>query len=385
MKAGVSHQLRVGCALAKSREINDFHHAHDAYLACQVGRFVQYRHSAVYSEPVKMAAVVKQFIKKQAEDYRRTRELPGSAGFIASSFMTPGFDVETGEVFRDAWDAGAEIDRIRRCFDYKDCFISRMPEETHGAFWDATIYSPRAAGKTLNLPLKKGLDPRKYGSYSREQFAYFFVYEAVKPKKKQRVLEFAPVPVRVASALASDPDALEDYARGLAEAEGLEFCCIRRRKVYKYQQIIVGDSQLYVTGKKEVRNARQFAFSQEETELICRIERGEGCSENELLGMLRSLQAKYARFAPRLGQMMQVADLMPSFVEAGEVERRQVLLSLVSIAAAHTNMIDLSAMGGSKCAGCMRVSFSKELTAGTVCFVDSSVTGMFERRETIGL
>ncbi len=385
VKAGVSHQLRVGCALAKSREINDFHHAHDAYLACQVGRFVQYRHSAVYSEPVKMAAVVKQFIKKQAEDYRRTRELPGSAGFIASSFMTPGFDVETGEVFRDAWDAGAEIDRIRRCFDYKDCFISRMPEETHGAFWDATIYSPRAAGKTLNLPLKKGLDPRKYGSYSREQFAYFFVYEAVKPKKKQRVLEFAPVPVRVASALASDPDALEDYARGLAEAEGLEFCCIRRRKVYKYQQIIVGDSQLYVTGKKEVRNARQFAFSQEETELICRIERGEGCSENELLGMLRSLQAKYARFAPRLGQMMQVADLMPSFVEAGEVERRQVLLSLVSIAAAHTNMIDLSAMGGSKCAGCMRVSFSKELTAGTVCFVDSSVTGMFERRETIGL
>ena len=90
MKAGVSHQLRAGCALAKSREINDFHHAHDAYLACQVGRFVQYRHSAVYSEPVKMAAVVKQFIKKQAEDYRRTRELPGSAGFIASSFMTPG-------------------------------------------------------------------------------------------------------------------------------------------------------------------------------------------------------------------------------------------------------------------------------------------------------
>ena len=64
------------------------------------------RHSAVYSEPVKIAAVVKQFIKKQAEDYRRTRELPGSAGFIASSFMTPGFDVETGEVFRDAWDAG---------------------------------------------------------------------------------------------------------------------------------------------------------------------------------------------------------------------------------------------------------------------------------------
>ena len=136
VKAGISHQLREQCELAKSREINDFHHAHDAYLACQVGRFIQYRHSAVYDEPVKMAAVVRRFIRKQADDYRRTREMPGSAGFIVSSFLTPGFDVETGEVFRDAWDADFEVDRIKRCFDYRDCFISRMPEETRGAFWN---------------------------------------------------------------------------------------------------------------------------------------------------------------------------------------------------------------------------------------------------------
>ena len=385
VKAGVSHQLRVGCALAKSREINDFHHAHDAYLACQVGRFVQYRHSAVYSEPVKMAAVVKQFIKKQAEDYRRTRVPPGSAGFIVSSFMTPGFDVKTGEVFRDAWDAGAEIDRIRRCFDYKDCFISRMPEETHGAFWDATIYSPRAAGKTLSLPLKKGLDPRKYGSYSREQFAYFFVYEAVKPKKKQRVLEFAPVPVRVASALANDPDALEDYARELAEAEGLVFERIRRRKVYKYQQIIVGDSRLYVTGREEVRNARQLAFSQDETKLICRIEQGEECEEGELLDLFRSMQRKYLACAPRLARLMKVAEMEEGFIAATASGKREVLLSLTSIAAAHRNSIDLKPIGRKGSSGQMKITFSKELSTNGILFVDSSVTGMFERRCRLGL
>ena len=385
VKAGVSHQLREQCRLAKSREINDFHHAHDAYLACQVGRFIRYRHSAVYSEPVKMAAVVRQFIKKQADDYRRTREMPGSAGFIVSSFLTPGFDVETGEVFRDAWNAEFEIDRIKRCFDYKDCFISRMPEETHGAFWDATIYSPKMAGKTLNLPLKKGLDPQKYGSYSREQFAYFFVYEATKPKKNQRVLEFAPVPVRVASALASDPQALDNYARELAEGAGLVFERIRRRKVYKYQQIIIGDSRLYITGKKEVRNAQQFAFSQDETELIWRIEKSKDCSLDELLGLLRSLQGKYAHYASRLGQQMKVAEMEDAFAKASDADQRRALLSLVSIAAAHTNMIDLSSVGGSKYSGCMNASFSKELSAGKICFVDSSVTGMFERRETVGL
>ncbi len=384
VKAGVSHQLRTECGLVKSREVNDFHHAHDAYLACQIGRFVLCHHEDVYLAPVKMAATVRRFIQRQGEEYRKTREMPGSAGFIVSSFMMPDFDPETGEMPLEGWDAYAEIERIKRCLDYKDCFISRMPEETGGAFWDATIYSPKA-GKNLALPLKKGLDPNKYGSYSREQFAYFFVYEAVKPKGKRRVLEFAPVPVRVASVLARDPQALELYAREITEAKGLEFVCIRRRKVLKYQQIMVGDSRLYITGKKEVRNARQFAFSQIETELIRRIERGEDCSENELCDLLRSLQDKYERFAPRLARQMKVAGLEDAFRGASMGDKRQAVLSLVSIAAAHVNMIDLSALGGSKCSGCMGISYAKELSSDGVSFIDTSVTGMFERRYTIGL
>lgn len=385
VKAGVSHQLRVELELAKSREINDYHHAHDAYLACQVGRFIRYRHSDVYDEPLKMAAVVRRFIKKQADVFRKTHEMPGSAGFIVSSFLTSGVDMDTGEILRDEWIADAEVERIRRCLGYKDCFISRMPEETHGAFWDATIYSPKATGKTMSLPLKKGLDPQKYGSYSREQFAYFFIYEAVKPKKNQRVIEFASVPLRVASALSSNPEALEDYARELAEQAGLVFACIRKRKVYKYQQIVIGDSRLYITGKKEVRNARQFAFTQDETELVERIERGGTCSDEEMLDLLKSLQEKYVRFAPRLAQQMKVLELEESFAKANLPDRYRILVSLISIAAAHTNMIDLSSVGGSKYSGCMSVSFSKELSSEGIVFVDSSVTGMFERRYRIGL
>ncbi len=385
VKAGVSHQLRVELGLAKSREINDFHHAHDAYLACHVGRFVEYRHPDIYDAPLKMAGVVKKFIKMQADSFRKTRKMPGSAGFIVSSFLTSGVDMETGEVLRDEWIADVEAERIARCFDYKNAFISRMPEETHGAFWDETIYSPKTTGKTMGLPLKKGLDPLKYGSYSREQFAHFFIYEAMKPKGNQRVLKFAPVPVRVVSELASNPQALEDYARELARQKGLVFECIRKRKVFKYQQIIIGDSRLYVTGKKEVRNACQFAFARDETALIERLGRGGACSDREMLDVLHVLQEKYARFAPRLAQQMRVLELEDSFVKADPADRCAVLVSLVTIAAAHTNMIDLSSVGGSKYAGCMNVSFSKELSSDGIVFVDSSVTGMFERRYRIGL
>lgn len=40
IKSGLSHDIRMQYGLYKSREINDFHHAHDALLAITVGRYV---------------------------------------------------------------------------------------------------------------------------------------------------------------------------------------------------------------------------------------------------------------------------------------------------------------------------------------------------------
>lgn len=385
VKAGWSHQLRDECGFAKCREVNDFHHAHDAYIACQLGRFVQYRHADVFDNPLKMAAVVKRFIRNEADKFNRNRMMPGTSEFIVSSFISSGFDEETGEVFRDAWNATAEIERMRRCLNYKDCFISRMPEETSGAFWDETIYSPRDPKKKLSISLKKGLDPKRYGSYSREQFAYFFVYEATNAKGKL-VVEFAPVPVRVAAELRGNEGALDEYARGLSEEKGLIFGKLLKRKVYKYQQIMLGDDRLYITGLREVRNARQFAFTQEETDLVCRIEKGEDCSADELDSLFASLQEKYVRFAPRLGRQLKVASMEDAFAAASDADKISVILSLVSIAAAHTNMVDLSAVGGGKLAGCMQPSFAKEIMSNYgMVFIDQSVTGMFERRYKLGL
>ncbi len=386
VKAGWSHQLREECGFAKCRAINDFHHAHDAYIACQLGRFIQYRHADVFDNPLKMAGVVKRFIRSEADKFSKNRQMPGSSEFIVSSFMSSGFDEETGEVFRDAWDARAEKERMRRCLNYKDCFISRMPEETSGAFWDETIYSPKNPKKKLSIPLKKGLDPKKYGSYSREQFAYFFIYEA-KNAKGKTVVEFVPVPVRIAAELRGNPAALEDYARGLSEEKGQSFSRILKRKVYKYQQIMLGDDLLYITGIREVRNARQFAFTQEETELVCRLEKGEGCSAEELDELFSSLQEKFVRFAPRLGRQLKVSGMRDAFAAASMADKKSVILPLVSIAAAHTNMVDLSSIGGGTAVGCMQPSFAKEITSphSDFIFIDQSVTGMFERRYKLGL
>ena len=390
IRASLSHDLRIAKSYYKCREINDFHHAHDALLAAEMGRFLLKRHGAMYDNPIGYTHVVRDFVRSQGEERKQTGRMPGSAGFFVSSFLRSGFDKETGEVFKDDWDAEFECERIRKYLNYKQVFVSRMPEETSGAFWDATIFSPRNKKKSSMLAVKEGLDPEKYGRFSREQFAYFFIYE-FNNKKGKREYAFSPVPVRVASKIADEsdlqggPDALEEFAREEAHANGGEFIRVLRRKIYKYQQIEVGPDRFYITGKKEVRNARQFAFSQEETELVARLVSGEGAEPNNLMELFVLVRRKLMSLAPKLGSLLHIADADNLFIDLPELEKERVLLAVIAIAGARTNAIDLMALGGKSSAGTIKLTFPKLLAAETgITFIDQSVTGMFERRTTIG-
>ncbi|WP_165251976.1 type II CRISPR RNA-guided endonuclease Cas9 [Adlercreutzia sp. ZJ304] len=391
VKAGLSHELRERNGFVKCREINDFHHAHDALLTCQIGRFIKLRYPDMYEHPLKYQHVIRKFVKNESERVKRGHA-PFNSSFLISSFMKSGFDKDTGEILDkgDTWNADAELDRIRKYLNYKQCYVTRMPEETSGAFWDETIYSPHDSKKAnqLKLPLKKGLDPKKYGSYSREQFAYFFIYEAV--KKDKSVLELASVPVSVAASLKSDESALEEYARAICEESGTEFSRIIRSKVLKYQLMDVDGSRLYVTGKKEVRNAVAVAFSLEEVAIAKRIvdEREgkivESVTDEEVWQLFNRVKNSLMKYSPRLSDAVKISKWDEEFSKANLDDKKQVVMNLAAIAAGKVNMIDLSVVGGGKCVGCMRLAYSKVFSQSEVYLVDQSITGMFERRTRIG-
>lgn len=385
VKAALSSQLRDRAGFVKCREINDYHHAHDAMLACSVGRFIHLRHPGIYENPIGYSHVVRKFIRMQGEEAKARGRMPGSASYLIESFMRSGFSKETGEIFQDTWDAEFEIGRIRRFLDYKDCFISRMPEETSGAFWDATIYSPRNA-KGSGLRLKEGLDCGKYGMYSSEKFAYFYVYEG-RDRKGRSVYDLDSVPVRVASLINEDSRALENHARNVAESQGLDFVRIVREKVLKYQLIEVDGERLYLTGIKEVRNGVQIAFSQRETEIIKRMVEGEPVEDQEAILLFESVCERYGAIAGRLGRQIGVENLASAASSFAACNLIEALGKMIAIASAKVNMIDITCIGGVKCAGCMRLTYKKLLSSDNnkVFFIDQSVTGMFERRTKVGL
>ena len=195
--------------------------------------------------------------------------------------------------------------------NYRQCFISRVPVEDTGTFYDQTIYSPKC-GKKLSLPLKQGLDPDKYGSYSREQFAYFFIYEARDVKRSQRVLRFAQVPVRVAALISEDSSRLEGYAGELAKQDGFEFVRVVRRRILKKQLLEINGDRLLITGASEVRNATEFAFSMDETALIerCvqiakeRLSLGMADDEEHLAADLSELFSGLVERGPKIGERL---------------------------------------------------------------------------------
>ena len=160
--------------------------------------------------------------------------------------------------------------RIRESLNRKDCYISRMPEETSGAFWDATIYSPKQTKKKLSLPLKKDLDPEKYGSYSSEQFAYFALYEA-KNKKGKRQVEFIGVPIPVAQKIKVGLIQSEEYFLHDAESKGLKFEKVLKSKILKYSRIQYDVDEYYISTLDAVYSSRQLALDMKYMEIAAQI------------------------------------------------------------------------------------------------------------------
>ena len=400
VKASVSHNLREAAGLVKCREANDFHHAHDAYLACRLGLFIQMRHPGMYENPIGYSHVIKKYVREQSELFKKTHRMPGSAGFVVNSFMTAGFDPETGEVFDDAWteddevkryrgkylpdgwNAAAEVESIRRALNYRQCYISRMPYVDTGAYWNANPISKRKAPK---IEIKKGLDPVLYGGYDSKSAAYFFIYE-VRDKKTKPVLKMAMMPVYKMKELESDPVAFEDYCRELVSGTSCVFTRIVVPRLLKWQLVEIAGSRLCVNAEEEMKSASQLAFSQEELLKISRVCREGFFDADTNLFVYRAVARSLEKSeCPMLASDLGLEDKYEAFSALGVAQQKDLLIKLIRLCVGNKKSvpIDIKALGGGKAAGRLRPARNK-VPEGLV-IIDQSVTGMFERRTRVGI
>lgn len=148
----------------KCREINDFHHAKDAYLNIVVGN--------VYH--VKFTRSPAVFIRQEKTPYSLNRM----------------FDFDVSRNNEQAWIAGdnGSIATVRRAMEKNNILFTRRSLERQGELFDRTIVA-KSKGQT---PIKAS-DPRmnieKYGGYNKLAGAYFILVEHTNKKKRVRSLE----------------------------------------------------------------------------------------------------------------------------------------------------------------------------------------------------
>lgn len=383
IKASLSHEIREKYNLPKIREVNDYHHAHDAFLACEMGRFLSIRYEEAFTNPVGLTKLVRKFVKKESEEAQKQHRIPGTTPFLVASFSKPGFDLETGEVTRDEWNPIEEVEKIKKTFDFKDCFISRMPEMTSGTFWDETVYSPKGKVKTL-IETKKNLSVEKYGGYSGENSAFFFIY---KSKGESEHLNFAPFPLSLATREDDVHQLIESYAVELCREAKEIFTGIVIPQIYKYQKIEWNGQQFYLTGKKEIRSAVSVFFSQDEMSKLISHQNDISLENGEMVEILDNFLLRAQKRSEKLYKQLKIDENKGKVVELSSSQIYELLCGLTSIFNGKINMLNLSSIGGSKYAGCIQPAINKEINKkeNTFYVIDQSVTGMFERRRRIGL
>lgn len=207
-KAGNVSEFRQEFGLLKCREVNDLHHAKDAYLNIVVGNVYKTKFTDRF------------FLNIRKENYSLKKVFDRD---------TPG-----------AWKAdGTSIATVKKYMAKNNPIITRMPRETKGALFGLMPVSRENA----KIPLKANKPAEKYGGYTGRVAAYFIVVEHAKGKKRIRTIE--PVYIYAKEYFEKNP---EEYCTGFLKLIAPKVICY---KIYAGSIIEINGCRLELTGGSE--------------------------------------------------------------------------------------------------------------------------------------
>ncbi|WP_158561897.1 type II CRISPR RNA-guided endonuclease Cas9 [Faecalibacillus intestinalis] len=255
VRANLSHEFREKYGIYKNRNVNDFHHAHDAYIACIIGRYIQIRFPGLEAKYV--YGQYMQNVKKTKNNIDKENH-----GFIINSMKYECIDEDTGEVI---WNPERILDYIK-CFNYRDVYITKKLDTNNRELFNVTILpndKNSEKGKTkATIPVNKlRSNVRKYGGFSGLQ-SDIVAIEGKKGKKIDRRLINLPILLRYVS--------IEDQCKYIMENN--KYSDIKIIKKIKKNQLIEIDGGLYyLSSATELVNAHQLILNNKENEIIFEI------------------------------------------------------------------------------------------------------------------
>lgn len=256
LKADLSHNYREKYDLFKFRDINDYHHAHDAYLAAVLGEYKEkFMKRKINFDMVKE---LNSKIVEMDEGKRKNlrfgyviNSLDENLNNIVLKISENLVDNETGEVLFDAHEFNKRVeDTLYR----NDILISKKVEFRSGELYNQTKNKKGGAG----VPLKASMPTELYGAYTRLNPAYAVLIKINKKGiESQRLVGF---PIYLIN---KSEDIISNYYKkllNLTDNDSFEL----EKKYIPFYSIINWDNQLCslvgASDKVEVCNAIEFNF-----------------------------------------------------------------------------------------------------------------------------
>ena len=183
IKVSVSKKMREALGIKKVRELNNFHHAHDAYLAVLSGDIYTRRFTKNIYKYFKDDNLTSQE-RKNRRDYDLDKLFVNDV--IIKKFKKKSDNNETIVEETKIW-SPIRINEIREMMDTSNILVTKKIEESHGNFYDETLYK-KTDKNTSMRSLKEGRlsDISKYGGFNSLSTAYFFIVK-FKEKNKEKV------------------------------------------------------------------------------------------------------------------------------------------------------------------------------------------------------
>lgn len=190
IKAGLSHQFREKLNLPKLRDLNDYHHAHDAYLAARIGTYLLQRYPNL-----ERFFVYGQYQKSRI-DLRRHFNFIGE---MLKGKVTDPVKILAPKTTTVIWDKLAEVQEVEHLMSLKHLLVTHEVYDNHGALFDQTIYSAKNPKNKKLIPRKANQPVELYGGYSGETTGYLAIVRTI--SKKKTVYQVKRVPTRLVGKL----------------------------------------------------------------------------------------------------------------------------------------------------------------------------------------
>lgn len=159
--AKLTHQMREKFNLYKVREVNDYHHAFDAYLTTFVGNYLFKRYPKLRPYFVYGDFKMTDNALKGMRRFNFLHDLKDDEVLV---------DNETGEVL---WEGQKSIEELKKIYGYKFMLTTHEAYTQHGPMFKQTVYSSDTPGKLIKI--KNNKPTEIYGGYTSNTDAYMAI------------------------------------------------------------------------------------------------------------------------------------------------------------------------------------------------------------------